>query len=75
MNKLFVITAITCAILSNCFAQQQADSAFYSAKQSQWLSKKTGHWNVVMTLQPTVDGKPVTIKSLTAERTMIGAFE
>ena len=74
MSKLLILTAITCLIVSDCFTQKQADSAFYSSKQSQRLSKKSGKWNVVMTLQPTIDAKPVTIKNLEAERTMIGAF-
>jgi hypothetical protein len=56
-------------------AQTQADSAFYSHKQSQWLSKKTGHWEVAMTLHPAKDAKPISIKGLEAERTMIGAFD
>lgn len=56
-------------------AQTQADNAFYSHKQSQWLSKKAGHWEVTMTLQPEKDAKPISIKGLEAERMMIGAFD
>ena len=56
------------------YCQHQADSAFYKTEQSQWLAKKTGTWNVVMTLQPAFDAKPVTVKDIEAERTMVGAF-
>ncbi|MEO7767967.1 MAG: DUF1579 family protein [Ferruginibacter sp.] len=55
-------------------AQSKADSAFYNTKQSQWLTKKTGSWNVTMTLQPFINTPPQTVSGLEAERTMIGAF-
>ena len=55
-------------------AQSQADSAFYKTKQSQWLSKKTGTWNVTMTLVPVANTDPIVISGLLAERSMVGAF-
>ena len=73
MNKLLLF--LFAFLLSHAVsAQQQADSAFYTTPQSQWLFKKAGTWQVAMTLQPTLDAKPVLIKNLTAERSMVGAL-
>jgi hypothetical protein len=55
-------------------SQPQADSAFYKNEKSLWLSGKTGYWNVVMSLQPAINMKPITIKNIEAVRTMVGAF-
>ena len=74
MPKIIFTTISALIIISNCYAQQQVDSSFYSYKQSQWLSRKIGKWNVTMTLQPTIDVKPIIIKDIQADRSMIGAF-
>lgn len=74
MNKIFRCLLFLILACVQGRAQQQADSAFYGTRESQWLTKKTGTWNVTMTLQPTIDGKPVLIKGLVAERSMIGAL-
>ena len=55
-------------------AQAPADSAFYASKQSLWLSKKTGTWNVTMTLQPSAQATPLKVTQIEAQRTMVGAF-
>lgn len=74
MKKLLTFTLLSYLLLGECQAQQQADSAFYAHKKSKWLAKKTGRWQVIMTIQPTIDAKPTQIKDLEAVRTMIGAF-
>lgn len=74
MKKISLIAAIFCTVTFQCFSQVQADSSFYKSMQSQWLTKKAGIWNVIMTIQPTIDSKPVLVKGLEAERSMVGAF-
>jgi len=74
MKKIYCLSLIIFLINLNASSQQQADSAFYSAKESQWLKTKTGFWNVVMTMQATIDSKPIIIKDIEAERSMVGAF-
>lgn len=68
---ILLIIGIGCNKLE---AQQPADSAFYHTKQSQWLTKKTGLWDVTMTLHPTSEAKPIIIKQLEAKRVMVGAL-
>jgi Protein of unknown function (DUF1579) len=72
--KQFICTVIAVSVLQVLYAQAPADSAFYQTKQSLWLSKKVGMWTVTMTLQPSVDAKPMTVTGMRAERTLIGAF-
>ena len=75
MKKVSIIFLITCISATyHVSAQSQADSDFYQKKQSQWLTKKTGLWNVTMSLQPTADAPQMMIKGIEAERTMVGAF-
>src|SRR5450432_1018870 len=74
MKKHFLIIFITSLAMWCASAQSKSDSGFYQTRQSQWLAKKTGIWNVIQTLQPTIDALPITIKGLEAERTMVGAF-
>jgi hypothetical protein len=58
----------------NINGQNQADSDFYKTKQSKWLSKKIGAWNVIMTLRPVANKDPLVVEGLVAERSMVGAF-
>ena len=74
MRKAIIMTLTLCVTSFNAFPQTQADSAFYKTHESKWLSKKSGLWSVTMTIQPTGDSKPVIIKGLKAERSMVGAF-
>jgi hypothetical protein len=74
MKKLVLSFSLFFFVTLQSYCQSQADSAFYKSEQSQWLTKKTGTWDVVMTLQPTINTEPVTIKNIEAERTMVGAF-
>jgi hypothetical protein len=74
--KAIYISILLCfTIAFQGLAQTRADDAFYNHTQSQWLSKKTGRWEVTMTLRPAKDAKPISIKGLEAERTMTGAFD
>ena len=74
MKTLLTIAILSFILIGECQAQQQADSAFYAYKQSKWLAKKIGKWQVTMTIRPTIDAKPTLVKDLEAVRTMIGAF-
>ena len=74
MKKLILIFSLFFLVKLHSFSQSEADSAFYKSEQTQWLTKKTGSWDVVMTLQPTIDSKPITLKNIEAERSMVGAF-
>jgi hypothetical protein len=42
--------------------------------EAEQLARRVGTWDVVMTLWPTPDAKPVVTKGLTAERTLIGLY-
>ncbi|MEP6950250.1 MAG: DUF1579 family protein [Ginsengibacter sp.] len=74
MKKYLILIFITGITTWHASAQNQADSGFYQTKESLWLVKKTGAWNVIQTLRPTIDASPITIKGIEAERTMVGAF-
>src|SRR4051812_786088 len=74
MKKMALITAIFCIVTCRGFSQRQADSSFYKLKESNWLTKRIGRWNVTMTIQPTIDSKPIIINGIEAERSMVGAF-
>jgi Protein of unknown function (DUF1579) len=74
MKKISVITAIFCIVTFQDFSQSQADSSFYKSKESKWLTKQIGMWNVTMTIQPTIDSKPIIINGIEVERSMVGAF-
>jgi hypothetical protein len=74
MKKTSLIFSFFCLATMQAYCQAQADSAFYKTEQSQGLTKKVGIWDVVMTIQPTIDTKPIIVKDLEAERTMVGAF-
>jgi hypothetical protein len=74
MKKYFIVVFMMCATAWYASAQNEADSEFHKTKQSLWLAKKTGIWNVTQTLQPTIDASPIIIKGIEAERTMVGAL-
>lgn len=42
--------------------------------ESKILQQDVGTWEVVMTLQPTADAKPVVTKTLIAERVLVGSY-
>jgi hypothetical protein len=42
--------------------------------EDQSLAKRQGSWNVVMTMQIAPDAKPIVIKGIIAERTMVGLY-
>ena len=42
--------------------------------EDQLLTKRKGTWNVVMTMQPAPDAKPIVVKGIIAERTMVGLY-
>ena len=74
MKKISILIVIFCAVTLQGFSQNQADSSFYKSTESKWLTKKTGMWNVTMTIQPTIDSKSIIINGMEAQRNMIGAF-
>src|SRR5688500_7456528 len=42
--------------------------------EDQLLAKRKGTWNVVMTMQPAPDAKPIVVKGIIAERAMVGLY-
>lgn len=74
MNNALLFFSLFFVSINRALCQPEADSNFYKIEQSQWLAKKVGSWDVTMTLRPTIDTKPIVIKSLEAQRTMVGAF-
>jgi hypothetical protein len=74
MKNIIASISVFLIMHFNLIAQNQADSAFYKRSQSQWLSKKTGTWNVTMTLRLVANIDPLVVGGLLAERSMVGAF-
>lgn len=50
------------------------DRMLQPGAQDQLLAKRTGTWNVVMTMQPAPDAKPIVVKGIVAERAMTGLY-
>lgn len=50
------------------------DRMLEPGREAAQLARRAGTWDVVMTLRPSPDAKPIIAKGLIAERTMIGLY-
>ena len=53
---------------------QPADSTMQNESHARWLKNLTGTWQVTMTAQPMPDAKPMVVKGIVAERSMVNDF-
>jgi hypothetical protein len=50
------------------------DRALEPGPEERQLARRVGTWNVVMTIRPTADARPIVVKGMVAERTMVGLY-
>lgn len=50
------------------------DRALQPGPEDRQLARRAGTWNVVMTLRPTADARPIVVNGLIAERAMVGLY-